>query len=476
MRQNYITLPRSKLYEMVWSKPVTELAKQFGISDVALAKRCRALRIPLPHRGYWAKVAAGQRPRRPPLPPFAVERTRASTPSYVTTRGADGEPTSEPAIQFDPDRAADKLGTDDRDLPTVTVPASTDLANTLAIVKRTARHYKHARRAELELKRGEATGPILCLDVSPEALERALLFSDTFLKAAAELNWTPIPPREPERPGPRHYYGRPPEPPKRTGPDYADLDVNGHRIEFRIEERFEERELPPTEADLRRQKRDSWFRPEKRSEKIWSGRLRVKRARPGYRYHIDGKSWFETASRTLDDLIPRILADFRAVAARMQEVDEREERERLERERLARLAAELAARRTANEKLIHSLEAQAGAWHRAQFLRRYLRAARRALGPEGITARRSSDEIDFLGWAEHYVNQLDPLHPEPRDPDYVHERDPYYSSEDKRPQESLQRLIGFGWENTAKLRACPDGALEYQEEDADEDAYDDDWM
>ena len=38
MRQNYITLPRSKLYELVWSKPVVELAKEFGISDVALAK------------------------------------------------------------------------------------------------------------------------------------------------------------------------------------------------------------------------------------------------------------------------------------------------------------------------------------------------------------------------------------------------------------------------------------------------------
>jgi hypothetical protein len=49
---NVITLPRTQLYELVWSTPVTEVAKEFGISDVALAKRCRALRIPLPPRGY----------------------------------------------------------------------------------------------------------------------------------------------------------------------------------------------------------------------------------------------------------------------------------------------------------------------------------------------------------------------------------------------------------------------------------------
>jgi hypothetical protein len=51
MPTNFITLPRSQLYELVWSRPVTELAKEFGISDVALAKRCRALNIPLPDVG-----------------------------------------------------------------------------------------------------------------------------------------------------------------------------------------------------------------------------------------------------------------------------------------------------------------------------------------------------------------------------------------------------------------------------------------
>lgn len=63
--KNFITLSRSALYELVWTRPVTELANEFGISDVALAKRCRALKIPVPPRGHWAKVAAGQTPKRP---------------------------------------------------------------------------------------------------------------------------------------------------------------------------------------------------------------------------------------------------------------------------------------------------------------------------------------------------------------------------------------------------------------------------
>jgi len=63
-----LTLTRDDLYELVWSKPMCELAKAFGISDVALAKRCRGLGIPVPVRGYWARLDAGQTPYRPKLP------------------------------------------------------------------------------------------------------------------------------------------------------------------------------------------------------------------------------------------------------------------------------------------------------------------------------------------------------------------------------------------------------------------------
>lgn len=52
-------LKRIRLYEMVWGKPMTRLASEFGLSDVGLAKICRKHGIPLPERGYWARVEAG---------------------------------------------------------------------------------------------------------------------------------------------------------------------------------------------------------------------------------------------------------------------------------------------------------------------------------------------------------------------------------------------------------------------------------
>jgi hypothetical protein len=62
-------LKRGDLYELVWTAPVSEIAARIGISDVGLAKACRRADIPLPSRGYWARVSAGQPIGRDPLPP-----------------------------------------------------------------------------------------------------------------------------------------------------------------------------------------------------------------------------------------------------------------------------------------------------------------------------------------------------------------------------------------------------------------------
>ena len=66
-------LTREQLYEKVWSTPGITLAAEFGLSDVAIAKRCKKLEVPRPSRGYWAKLQAGRKPRRVPLPPTQEE-------------------------------------------------------------------------------------------------------------------------------------------------------------------------------------------------------------------------------------------------------------------------------------------------------------------------------------------------------------------------------------------------------------------
>lgn len=59
---------RQELYDLVWSAPAPKPANALGVTHKALLKRCRALTVPRPSRRYWAKLDAGQTPKKRPLP------------------------------------------------------------------------------------------------------------------------------------------------------------------------------------------------------------------------------------------------------------------------------------------------------------------------------------------------------------------------------------------------------------------------
>lgn len=63
-----VRLTRKELYEKVWETPLRTLAREWGISDVGLAKICKRHSIPRPPQGYWARVPAGRKAAKKPLP------------------------------------------------------------------------------------------------------------------------------------------------------------------------------------------------------------------------------------------------------------------------------------------------------------------------------------------------------------------------------------------------------------------------
>ena len=67
------TVTREQLYEQVWSVPIWTLCQQYGLSDNGLRKICRRLNVPIPWRGYWAKVEAGHKVRKMALPKDAQQ-------------------------------------------------------------------------------------------------------------------------------------------------------------------------------------------------------------------------------------------------------------------------------------------------------------------------------------------------------------------------------------------------------------------
>lgn len=93
-----VRLSRDELYDLVWSTPLSRLAHDFDVSDVALAKWCKKLNVPRPGVGYWAKVQAGHRVTKRKLPkatkdlPTAIYINRIVHPS-------DAQPPCEPTFQ-----------------------------------------------------------------------------------------------------------------------------------------------------------------------------------------------------------------------------------------------------------------------------------------------------------------------------------------------------------------------------------------
>ena len=83
-------LTREELFFLVWERRSQEVARELGISDVALGKRCKKLQVPKPLPGYWAKVKAGKRPRKPILKEFSehlIERQKARAKRHKVKQG-----------------------------------------------------------------------------------------------------------------------------------------------------------------------------------------------------------------------------------------------------------------------------------------------------------------------------------------------------------------------------------------------------
>lgn len=81
-----IKVHRETLYKEVWEEPMSKLAERYIVSDVALAKVCRKLNVPVPPRGYWARIQHGQRISQPKLPKLSDGTPEEATISPVLLR------------------------------------------------------------------------------------------------------------------------------------------------------------------------------------------------------------------------------------------------------------------------------------------------------------------------------------------------------------------------------------------------------
>ena len=159
---------REQFYELVWSRPMTHLAKEFAISDVALHKICKKHGIPNPPLGWWAKKAAGKKVtqiRLPDAKPGASDR--------ITI--ADGElsrESSELASVREQARIRASEGDDDQVPPT------------LPIIDRTLDKLGKAKPSDVGIVVADGGGLIKCEVASP-SIDRLAIILPRIVRAAS---------------------------------------------------------------------------------------------------------------------------------------------------------------------------------------------------------------------------------------------------------------------------------------------------
>jgi hypothetical protein len=452
-----ITLSREDLYELAWSKPILDLAKDFGISDVGLAKRCKRLGIPIPGRGYWARVDAGQTPYRPKLPKREAhwhdDSALTVAPSIGAYRGALDPTVGEEPGSVDHERKESIAAR----IAALTIVPSASIADALPPIKRTALRAKHPHRSQLTFERGEKAGPLIEMQVTSDALERALLLADTLLHAAQVLGWE-FKDRvwqesdESKTQETWRHQRQPTETPKpEAEPRIGRLVVEGEEVALRIEERLRDEKCEPTPSELAREKREYGYHAP-RKVAVATGALRVVRL-DTYRTYgdPDRRTWYDRKGTRVEQQIKDVLLGFFELALSIKERRAKDEREARDHEEAERRREESEAIQEANQKLIRQLETDAGAWHRARYLRHYLKAARMRLGGQSLTAVFRTETVDFLNWAESYINQLDPLHAAERTEEFEKDSTGHFQSDLDRMRAAFGRLLGSDWTDAWKV-------------------------
>jgi hypothetical protein len=359
MTAERIRLTRAELYERVWATPMRTLAKEFGMSDVGLAKICRRHNLPVPPVGYWRRKETGYKVKRPSLPPAKDGREHLDI--YIRER-------LRPEFEELARQTAPKIA------------IAPDISHPLVL------------RSEKLLDRGKVNqhglviskdGALQHLLVSREQLPRALKVLNALLLALEERGQSASWPKE----------------------ENASLAVNidGEAVRFSLSEPTDSAPhvLTPTEV------KHPWSAP-KYDYKL-TGKLQLQIANLPHFMGPIRRTWADGKQQRIEDCIGDFMVGLTVAAAAIkknrQQTEERhrrreEERKREEEER--RIAEE-------HERKAELVTELIGNWEEAVRLRKFVEAIEQETVGSNFSEAESNDILQVVEWVRQYADTLDPM-------------------------------------------------------------------
>lgn len=398
------TLTREELYERVWTISVVQLAKEFGISDVGLAKACKRHQIPRPPLGYWAKKAVGKAPPRPLLPVLIDPKLQTVTLNPPSPRS----PVPVPAGDLpSPSSAETPLG--DPEIaaaferfieapPDVKVPAS--LRDPLPLVTATLEALRRGASERLSFGRTESRYLVCphranneaCLDVQVgrESIGRASRFLNTLLKTLQACGFNTEETRDQYR---------------RT----ALVVAFGHGFQLRLRELTKREPHTPTTKELADQAKYPTVTRIPKWDYFPRGCFTCELLNDNGSVTI--RTWTDGTQRRVEEMLPDLIRGLfeAADSARARWKQQREDQRRQMEEAKQRYETE--QRRKAEQVRVDDLIREAERWELSRRIRRYLRTVERTALERHGRIDQGSELDQWLDWAHTVADRHDPLGP-----------------------------------------------------------------
>ena len=365
---------RAELYEKVWAEPMATLGPKLGLSDTGLRKICDKYHIPTPPRGYWAKVAVGQRIRRPPIPKLPVAMRGSEETVIVFHQPPRPAPKELVAQQAEDDSPAGvrrrfEAAPENR----ITVPAILEQPHALV-----ASSVLLLRKAKVDEDLRLRTRGMKCvaLKVSLSAVDRALRIYDALFKALeARGHRVALVTKDNET--------------------STVVQIDGDQVGIEIQEHVTRTEVPPLKPQ------PGWYS----KRYVWEATGRMSFLLTESYLSVRSK-WSDGARQNLNDMLNDVIVGLGEAADALKA--RRESFERAERERQAadakRREAEERARRERGKA--RALQQDVRSLQQSLAVRDYVASMRAAADAANVPPEH--ELYSWLAWADGYADRLDP--------------------------------------------------------------------
>jgi len=362
-----VALTREELYDLVWKRPIRDLAAELEMSDVGLAKLCRRNGIPIPPRGFHVRKPDYKKDKLViPLPPIKSGWQSNFTFAKNVANGV--KPKIDADIKLDEFSTKAQLD--------ITPEQSRKIKATLKSIKQQI----HLKKVD---ERGILKVPSLYFPVrvSPALYIRAVALLSHLLEKLLSMGAS-IEPYDPS-----------------DEKDRLGVLWEGYDFKIQIEEVSTRVEIP-----LEKRRKTSYPMVTDAWKLVPTNKLTLKVNGPGYG-DITSRDGRRLIEERVDDVIRKML---------VQTIEKREE-ERIRAERIKKSVVYLEGQ----DKKARAVEFQAlrkkklvqesRHWQRAEVMRSYVNAVEKA-GQHDLQAFVSDEQKqEWIDWAHHYINTLCPI-------------------------------------------------------------------